>query len=366
MSKVRTSGPVPVRPVLLPVVIYAVFAAGGCVVPQNLNLPAPIREATEPDNSERYYLYVPSYYEQSKPLPLVVTCHGTTPWDTAQSQIQEWADLAERKRFIVAAPELVGTRGDFLWTVEEQIRRQNTDEQHILAVVRHVRAGYSVMPDRVFLTGWSAGSYAVLHTGLRNPNIFRALAVRQGNFDERAMAQTLPFLDHYQPIHVFYGVTDILVKPQTVQCLEWLRQQHMYVHEEQTTGSHKRQPEVAYQFFRTVIQREPLLHVRAFDAAGDNDLAVAFKADTSPQPVAFLWQFGDDQVSRDPEPTHAYQKPGEYQIQLTVRYEDKKQRIRRFQIQVPQSRIGIGRAPEASLARPAATPATRTATRPAG
>lgn len=333
----------------------------GCIVPQSLDLPAPIRELAEPEDGAKYFLYVPSHCEKGQPLPLVVTCHGTPPWDTARRQIQEWADLAEHKRFIVTAPELTGTRGDFLPSPEAQIRRQNVDEQRILSVVRHIQAGYSVMPDRIFLTGWSAGSFAVLHTGLKNPNLFRALAIRQGNFDERYLTQTLPFLDHYQPVYVLRGVTDILVKEQTKASLQWLRDQKMYVFEEETTGSHKRLPETAFRFFRMVIKREPLLQVQAFDPVGGNDMTVAFNVRTSPEPIAYLWQFGDKELSREPEPSHVYKKPGQYEVQLTVRYANKKQRIRKVQIQVPRLRIGTG----GMMVGPSSRPASRPRSQPA-
>lgn len=351
-----------VRQACVPLVMTVFLALGsGCYyVPRPTHLPALIREISEPEFGGVYSLYVPSFYEKEHPLPLVITCHGTEPWDTREYQINRWAEVAESKRFIVAAPQLKGAHGDFLWSINEQISRQNEDERHILATVRHIQAGYSVMKDRIFLTGWSAGSYAVLHTGLRNPNVFRALAVRQGNFDERLLVQTLPFLDRYQPIYVFFGVTDVLVTDQPKKCIEWLRDKRMYVFEERIPGTHQRGAEQAYRFFRTVIKREPLLQVQAFDADEKNPLAIAFKMNASPEPIAYLWQFGDEAISRDRDPTHVYKKESEYDVQLTVRYKNKKQRIRRFSLQVPRVRIGA----MPSRVVPATQPATNPTSQP--
>jgi microbial collagenase len=36
------------------------------------------------------------------------------------------------------------------------------------------------------------------------------------------------------------------------------------------------------------------------------------------QIVAYLWDFGDKSVSTEPNPTHAYRKPGVYTVSLKV------------------------------------------------
>ena len=49
---------------------------------------------TEPQTGGKYYLYVPKNYDAEKAWPLVVTCHGTEPYDTAARQAKEWKALA--------------------------------------------------------------------------------------------------------------------------------------------------------------------------------------------------------------------------------------------------------------------------------
>jgi poly(3-hydroxybutyrate) depolymerase len=340
------------------------MGCSGCPVTQNTDLPNPIHLYEEPDTGTEYYLYLPSALDEGDaPLPLVMSCHGTRPWDTAKSQIEEWAALAEAKNFIAVAPELEGTRGDFVPSPEKQIELQHADEKRILAVLQHVRAANSVMDDRVFLTGWSAGSYAVLHTGLRHPDVFRALAVRQGNFDPAFFGQTIPFLDHYQPIYVVHGSTDFLVATQVGGMIDWLKENRMYVFEEKTTGFHRRQPDMAFRFFRNVIKRHPWLQVNAYDADRNNPMVVLFKVKTTPPPAAYLWQFGDGEVSRDPAPRHVYAKPGEYDVQLTIRDQKEKQRVRRMRIKVPRTRVGVAEDPLAAPI-PSPPPASQPATAP--
>ena len=142
----------------------------------------------EPVSGQAYEMYVPSTYHPDRAWPLVVTCHGTAPFDNAKLQLSEWRDLAERKGLIVAAPVLKGTKArtdSKPGTVEQQIELQRYDEETILATVNHIRAGYHIDEGRVFLTGWSAGSYAVLWTGLSHPEIFRALAGPAGKLQRQ-------------------------------------------------------------------------------------------------------------------------------------------------------------------------------------
>jgi poly(3-hydroxybutyrate) depolymerase len=110
--------------------------------------PEPIRKLREPVSAQNYFLYVPSRYDSARPVPLVVLCHGTTPWDSALREIRDWVGLAEAHNFIVAAPKLRGTRGDLPPPVAKQIERQHRDERTILNVVQHVRGAYSNRPAR--------------------------------------------------------------------------------------------------------------------------------------------------------------------------------------------------------------------------
>ena len=324
--------------------------AGACGCPVVSNREAPGRELAErePDSGRPYRLYVPTQYRETgetRLWPLVVTCHGTVPWDTARRQFDEWKGLAEQKGFLLVAPELVGTRGDVVPPPAGQIEKQIEDEKTILGIVRAVQAARSVDASRIFLTGWSAGGYAVLFTGLRHPDVFRALSVRQGNFDAAFMEPCVPFLDRYQPVQVLYGESDLL-KDQALGCVDWLRGHGL----EPTTlgrpGIHRRDPEPVFSFFTTVVRQRPWVRVLVEDDARDG-LRVRFAARTSFEPVKFLWDFGDGQL-RSPlaHPEHRYAQAGFYDVQLAVWAANGGPYVRQIRLQVPRVRLGV--APPAS------------------
>ena len=177
----------------------ALLLSPGCTPYRDATVPNRVMRWTEPATKSHYLLYVPSKYRHSAEWSLVVLCHGTWPWDTPHRQIRGWAKLAEDKGFLVAAPQLSGTSAATKPPVRKQIARQSEDERRILGTVRHICGAYNISEDRIFLTGWSAGSYAALYTGLRNPQIFRALALQQGNFESGYLAEVAGRIDPHQP-----------------------------------------------------------------------------------------------------------------------------------------------------------------------
>ena len=314
------------------------------------NLPAPGRVLTQrdPEYRRKYRLYVPTRCRADRPWPLVVACHGTRPWDTARRQLDTWKGLAEQKGFLLAAPELVGTAFPTPST-QEQISRQMDDERAILAMVRSIRAARSVDEARIFLTGWSAGAYAVLFTGLRHPDIFRALAIRQGNFDAALVEPCIPFLDRYQPIMLLYGSIDPL-KEDALASRDWLRSHGLEPRMRERPGPHRRGPEEEFAFFAHVVRRRPWIRIHVRDNPLD-DMEVSFSVKSSFEPISRLWDFGDDasdrweageeEPSRAPDARHRYAKPGLYTVRVKLEAPNGKSFARSIRLQVPRIRLGV-------------------------
>ena len=84
---------------------------GGCAVTQPQNTPVQPKLLTEPVTRESYYLYVPSTYRRDRPAPVIVSCHGTDPFDVAAYQTGEWKMLAEQHGCILICPKLTSTDG---------------------------------------------------------------------------------------------------------------------------------------------------------------------------------------------------------------------------------------------------------------
>ena len=319
-------------------ILLLLAACTGCPQYRDPTVPGEIKRLVEPDLGGKYYLYAPTTYDASRQWALIVVCHGTEGFDTARRQIRDWAKLAEDKQFIVIAPRLKGVQGFLPPPANKQLELQRADEQTLLACVRHVRGAYNIADDKVFLTGWSAGGYAILYTGLRNPEVFRALAVLQGNFDADYLTEVGRSIDPYQPVYVLYGSTDVLTGRHGHRCVDWLNEHRAAVTEEEISGPHKNHPTQAYMFFERVVRKAPWLHLRAIVEDPADPLTVRFKIRSSFEPDRYQWSFGDGQSSPVASPVHTYSGEGTYTVSLIADTPRGKTVQRAIELTLPQDR----------------------------
>lgn len=315
-----------------------IVVCGGCAVLAPGHAPGEILTLREPDTGQEYHLYVPSNYTAEREWPLVVACHGHRPLDWPKAQVDEWKGLAESRGFLVAAPALASATATVSRDPGRDIAALRRDEDGLVAVVAHVRGARSVDANAVFLTGWLGGARAALFAGLKNPDVFRAIVLRQPLFDARSVEPCRPFMDHQQPIHVIYGPTDF-ARNQALECVTWLRQERMLVSEAEMSGAYKREPEPAYQFLREVVRSRPWIRVLVTEVDPAEPLAAQFSLRSSVPIDQYLWEFGDGKTSRIASPSHVYDVPGTYTIRV-VAMSGKKSYVRRIEIRVPRVRMG--------------------------
>ncbi|MBN1489164.1 MAG: PKD domain-containing protein [Phycisphaerae bacterium] len=183
------------------------------------------------------------------------------------------------------------------------------------------------------------GAYPALSTGMRHPDIFRAIALRQPAFDARFFETCLPYLDVYQPVFVLYGMTD-LARDQSIECADWLRENRVAVTAQELGTANKRQPEPLYAFLRGVVRTRPWIRVLATEPDASRPLAVQFAVRSSVPIETYEWSFGDGESSAIAAPEHTYANEGSYAVQVTVG-DGKKRHVRRIEVSVPRARLGI-------------------------
>ena len=317
--------------------LLALFSTG-CPVTQPLPEQAAVQDRIEPHTRSSYLLYVPSIYTDDYAWPLVVACHGTWPYDRAESQMQEWARFAEYEGIIVVAPRLVSAKGDFPPSPKKQIALQEEDERALLATVSEIKRSHHIAEEKVFLTGWSAGAYPLLNTGLKHPDVFRALFIRQGNFDERFMDVPPSRVSRWQPIKVVYGKVDTL-RDQTRASIVWLRDMGLWVEEQEFSGVHRRiDPKNTWRFFKTVIDQRPWIRIRTHRADPVRPLTIRFDLDAVPEAIEQKWFFGDGDDSYERAPIHTYKDPGKYLVRVNVALKGGKTFSRTKTLRVVRSR----------------------------
>src|SRR5262249_15773915 len=152
-------------------------------------------------------LYVPTGYDGSHALPLVVALHGALGDEQSYfSSLYDPAVIkgeAERRGYIIATPTWV-SRFSFGAPAEEDVLR----------VIKEVQSSYKVDPARVYLTGPSLGAVGVWQMAFDHPELFAAVAPVSGSSPVRADALP-PLLAKIKtvPAIVVHGSKDGIVPP---------------------------------------------------------------------------------------------------------------------------------------------------------
>ena len=228
----------------LPVLLLA-----GCPVPQPQNTIESERYETSTVTGTGYWLFVPANYRHDHPMPLVVTCHGTVPFDVANHHVRELKYLAEQYRWIVVAPELVGTDGIL---GNGPVRDMLEDERRILGIISSLGYRYNIDRNNVMITGFSGGGFPAHWVGLRNPDLFSVVVARNCNFSASNMEGWFLPEAKSTRILIYYGENDPgAIALQSRAGIEFLQSRGFSVATATIPGAgHERKPEVAFKFMR--------------------------------------------------------------------------------------------------------------------
>lgn len=232
-------------------VVLAILSAClcGCPVPQPQNTPAKERHEIDSASGQGYWLYVPSTYRPDRPAPLIVTCHGTPPFDIANMHIREWKWYGEQNGCIIVAPELKATDGIL---GDGPIIGMLANEKNILSIISRLGYRYNIDRANVMITGFSGGGFPMYWVGLRHPDVFSVVAARNCNFSAGNLESWWTPEALRTAIKVYYGQNDPgAIRQQSERAIQYLRQRGFTVETEVIPGvGHERHPEIAMDFFK--------------------------------------------------------------------------------------------------------------------
>ena len=219
----------------------------GCAV---VDHPTPADESYEvsPVTGRGYWLYVPLNCRADRPAPLIVTCHGTVPFDVANMHIREWKTIGEQNGCIIVAPELKGTDGIL---GDGPVGDMLADERYILTIISALGYRYNIDRNNVMITGFSGGGFPTYFVGLRHPDVFNVVVARNCNFSRSNLQDWFPPEARQQDLLVYYGENDPgTIVDQSRAAIETLHQWGFNLEQETIPhAGHERHPEVAMKFF---------------------------------------------------------------------------------------------------------------------
>ena len=178
--------------------------------------------------------------------PLVVVLHGCTQGGEAYAEGAGWLTLADRFGFVVLCPEQTAANNPnrcFNWFQTGDTTRDAGEAASIAAMTRKAIADHAIDPDRVFVTGLSAGGAMTAAMLATYPELFAGGAVVAGlphgaasNMSEAFGAMMNPKAldgdvwgekvraasDHAGPwprISIWHGTADATVRPASADAL---------------------------------------------------------------------------------------------------------------------------------------------------
>jgi len=230
--------------------LVLVAAMGGCAVTQPQNTPVRQRHEIDPATGRGFWIYVPSTYRHDRPAPLIISCHGTPPYDVAEHHIREWKMLGEHNGCIIVCPELVATDG---LLGDGPIIGMLSCERYILSLISMLGYRYNIDRANVMITGFSGGGFPTYWVGLRHPDVFSVVAARNCNFSQSNLDGWYPPEAKQTAIIVYYGQNDPgTIAIQSRAAIRYFRSRGFARLEAAVIpgAGHERHPEVAMAFFR--------------------------------------------------------------------------------------------------------------------
>ena len=115
--------------------------------------------------------------------PLVVVLHGCTQTGEAYAEGAGWLSLADRYGFVVLCPEqATGNNPNrcFNWFQADDTARGSGEVASIAAMTRQVISDHGIDPERVFVTGLSAGGAMTAALLASYPDLFAGGAIIAG------------------------------------------------------------------------------------------------------------------------------------------------------------------------------------------
>ena len=203
----------------------------------------------DPVSGRAYYMYVPSTYTEGRPHPVIVSCHGTPPYDVAEHHIREWKMLGEQYGCIIVAPELIATDG---LIGDGPIVGMLDDERFILSLISLLGFRFNIDRANIMITGFSGGGFPTYWVGLRNPGVFTAVAARSSNFSEHNLDGWFSPEAVTQHVMIYYGENDPgAIQAQSRMGIKYLQSRGFNVSSKVIPGlGHERRPDVAMRFFQ--------------------------------------------------------------------------------------------------------------------
>ena len=181
-----------------------------------------------------YTIYVPTSYNASTPVPLVVNMHGYAGNDQQQMEYGDFRRIADTANFIVVQPRgllnQVTLANAYTWVTDKSVDEGAADRAFILNLVNEIKANYSINANKVYCTGFSLGGFMSFDMACFNNNTFAAVAgvagtAVQSHYDACAPNGSTPVMQIHgtKDDNIGYnGVPNVAFSPASIDVEEYV------------------------------------------------------------------------------------------------------------------------------------------------
>jgi polyhydroxybutyrate depolymerase len=118
----------------------------------------------DPSTARPYDVFVPSTYDGSVAVPLVVLLHGYTASGAIQESYLQFQPLAEARGFLYVHPDgTTDSAGQKFWNATDAccnlFSASVDDSAYLIGLIEHVQSVYKVDPKRIYVVGHSNGAF---------------------------------------------------------------------------------------------------------------------------------------------------------------------------------------------------------------
>jgi polyhydroxybutyrate depolymerase len=154
-------------------------------------------------------VYVPSNYDGSRALPLVLSFHGRYGLGIDQAQLTELHVIGQREGFMVVYPDGIARSWNALHGVGEAQLYNVDDVGFVDALILRLSERFRVDPDRVYASGMSNGGFFTHRLGCERSSRFAAIASVAGQMGTALEPVCRP--SDPVPLLAFHGTHDPIV-----------------------------------------------------------------------------------------------------------------------------------------------------------
>ncbi len=191
--------------------IVLTIILGGCKKVNNSQINDELKTINVNGVAREFILYVPSTYDNTDTVPLMLNFHGWTMSASDQMSLSDMRDLSESEKFVIVYPQ--GTRfrnrffGSTHWNVGSWTTGSNSDDIGFVdKLINHISINYNIDLERIYACGYSNGGFFSHELACNLSNKIAAIGAVSANMSTRTKDNCNP--SHPTPVVTISGTND--------------------------------------------------------------------------------------------------------------------------------------------------------------